>query len=88
MMKGKRYFPLGFLLAGVLTAVTLSASAAEDMQLEPCVNGEVSASGLYPSQEAENQALAAEEVANPRDIGSGDDDLISAFGGSRDDFQR
>ena len=88
MMKGKRYFPLGFLLAGVLTTITLHASAAEDMQLEPCVNGDVSASGLYSSQQAENQALAAEEITKPSDIGSGNNDLISAFGGSRDDFQR
>ena len=88
MMKGNRSFPLGYLFAGVLTVITLSAGAAEDLQLEPCVNGDVSASGLYPSQAAEDQALAAEEITKPRDIGSGNDDLISAFGGSRDDFQR
>ena len=88
MMKGNRYFPRVLVLAGVLAGFTVSASAAEDLQLEPCINGDVSASGLYPSQSAENQALAAEDIANPKDIGSGKEDLISAFGGNRDDFQR
>ncbi len=35
------------------------AFAEEDLGLEPCVNGEVSASGLYVTQAEENRALAA-----------------------------
>jgi hypothetical protein len=35
----------------------LSALAGESNALEPCINGEVSASGLYPSQAEEDAAL-------------------------------
>ncbi len=36
----------------------LSTLAGEANALEPCINGEVSASGLYPSQAEEDAALA------------------------------
>lgn len=36
----------------------LSTLAGESNTLEPCINGEVSASGLYPSQAEEDAALA------------------------------
>ncbi len=34
------------------------ALAEDDLDLEPSINGEVSASGMYPTQEEEDQALA------------------------------
>ena len=36
----------------------LSTVAGETNALKPCINGEVSASGLYPSQAEEDAALA------------------------------
>jgi hypothetical protein len=42
---------------GVANLVT---AAPEDPALEPCMNGEVSASGLYPTQTQEDAALARE----------------------------
>lgn len=41
------------------TVIFSSAFAAGDLSLEPCINGAVSASGLYASQEIEDRALAA-----------------------------
>ncbi len=35
------------------------ASAADNYQLEPCMNGFVSASGLYPTQGAEENSTAS-----------------------------
>lgn len=47
-------------LAGVLSAGgnLLAAESAVDLSLEPCMNGAVSASGLYPTQAAEDVAFA------------------------------
>ena len=39
----------------LLFALTSSAVSADDHSLEPCVNGDVSRSGNYPSQEMEDQ---------------------------------
>jgi hypothetical protein len=42
-----------------LSLLTMSIAQANDfdsLDLEPCINGEVSASGLYPSQELEEAA--------------------------------
>ena len=40
-----------------VVALTLGSTtiAAEDVSLEPCINGDVSRSGNYPSQEMEEQ---------------------------------
>ena len=38
-------------------AIPAAANATEDM-LEPCINGDVSASGNYPTQELEDLTLA------------------------------
>ncbi len=48
------------LLASLITAGLSSgqAFAEDDLALEPSINGEVSASGMYPTQEEEDQALA------------------------------
>lgn len=41
-----------------LTLLTGSLAAASDLSLEPCVNGGVSTSGIYPSQAMERQIHA------------------------------
>lgn len=49
------------LLLTSLIAVAFSSSqafAGDDLELEPSINGEVSASGMYPTQEEEDRALA------------------------------
>ena len=77
---------------GVSASGLYESQAREDLQLEPAVSGGVSASGLYPSQALENAAVdrkkAAAATANEDRLGSGEDDVISAFGGHRDDFSR
>ncbi|MDJ0862568.1 MAG: hypothetical protein QNK18_15700 [Gammaproteobacteria bacterium] len=87
MMKGARNFAQGILVGGFV-ALSVAASAADEMQLEPCVNGDVSASGRYPSQAAENAAMVAERKTKTDDIGSGNDAFISAVGGDREDLVR
>ena len=42
------------ILAGIILAST-QAVADETTELEPCINGEVSASGLFANQKAENK---------------------------------
>ncbi len=39
----------------LLLALTSSAVSADDHSLEPCINGDVSRSGNYPSREMEDQ---------------------------------
>lgn len=78
-------------ILALLTLVLLGSGPAfgaepTEEELEPCINGAVSASGSFASQEQENAARMAE--AEPETIGSGDDALISAFGGNRDNFLR
>ncbi len=49
------------LLLTIFIAVAFASSPAfaeDDLELETCINGEVSASGMYPTQEEEDQALA------------------------------
>ncbi len=48
------------LLTSVIAVAFASspAFAEYDLELESCINGEVSASGMYPTQEEEDQALA------------------------------
>lgn len=41
---------------------------AENYELEPCVNGEVSASGLFPTQEAEDRFIISQLQASNWDL--------------------
>jgi hypothetical protein len=41
-----------------LAGTTLAAQAVDPNRLEPCINGQVSASGLYPTQAEEDAAFA------------------------------
>lgn len=41
-----------------VSLVLLSLPALADTSLEPCINGDVSASGSFPSQEMEDQIMA------------------------------
>ena len=88
MMKGVKNFAQAIVVGGYIALAATAANAADELQLEPCVNGDVSASGLYPSQAAEKAARVAEREPKTDDIGSGSNALISAFGGDRDDFVR
>jgi hypothetical protein len=45
---------LGLLLS--LLGANVHAGAYENESLEPCINGQVSASGLYPTQAQEDRA--------------------------------
>jgi len=49
---------ISFVLFG-LYAITANALASDyDLSLEPCINGDVSESGLYASQEAEDRLVS------------------------------
>lgn len=77
-------------LAGIVTLGTTTV-LAEDQALEPCINGGVSATGLYETQALEDAASGNNMQFTASDddsIGDGEDDVISAFGGHRDDFLR
>ena len=79
------------LLGATLAAGTPAVLADEqDLTLEPCINGGVSATGRFESQAIEDKVLRGENEAaiSNQGIGSGADDVISAFGGHRDDFLR
>lgn len=74
--------------AALLLGLTTIA-AAENLDLEPCINGEVSPSGLYPNQAQADAATATAAIVKDSEwLGSGEDDVIAAFGGNRDDFER
>ena len=47
---------------------TVQAESVENLDLEPCINGGVSATGNYPSQAAEDHALARSEVSKSEDL--------------------
>ena len=47
-------------LATCLTVTNPLAAAPGDAELEPCMNGGVSASGLYPTQAQEDAAIKQE----------------------------
>jgi hypothetical protein len=51
-----------------LSVSTISHADEQDHELEPCINGGVSATGLYPSQAIENAALADVNLAENSDI--------------------
>ena len=52
-----------------LCIASISAMAEEyDLQLEPCINGEVSASGLFPTQEDEDRFVRAQYEATNKAV--------------------
>ncbi len=56
----------GATLAIILAGSTAFASSNFDPSLEPCINGGVSARGLFASQAEENRHFAAEDLPDPR----------------------
>jgi len=88
-MKSTKFLP-HLLLSGFLALNTAAVFAdKQNLELEPAVSGDVSASGLYESQALEDSAVALKKAAANEDrLGSGEEDVISAFGGHRDDFSR
>ena len=46
-----------YLVAAALLSTAINANAV-DLSLEPCINGEVSASGNFPNQSMEDQVYA------------------------------
>jgi hypothetical protein len=60
MFRGDAVFPNYLPLVFSLLAFSVSASdqPAVDLDLEPCVNGEISASGTFPTQAMEEQVDA------------------------------
>jgi len=57
-------------LFSLCIASTSAMAEAYDLQLEPCINGEVSASGLFPTQEDEDRFVRARyEATNIVDPG-------------------
>ena len=76
------------LLAGA--CLNIQASGV-DFDLEPRINGSLSASGQYESQALEDTANRNRDYAisfEENSIGDGSGDVIFAFGGNRDDFLR
>jgi len=55
-----------------LSMSTVGHADEQDYELEPCINGGVSATGLYPSQAIENTALADVNLAENSDIPGSD----------------
>lgn len=52
-----------------LFAITTSALAFDyDLSLEPCINGDVSESGLFPSQEEEDRFVSDRLMASNLDL--------------------
>lgn len=88
-MENTKFLP-HLLLSGFLALNSAAVFAdTQNLELEPAVSGGVSASGLYESQALEDSAVALNKAAANEDrLGSGEDDVISAFGGHRDDFSR
>jgi hypothetical protein len=58
-----------------LLGTGLTAAAANPNALEPCINGQVSASGLYPTQAEEDAAFA-----EAKRLGQGVNGRVSASG--------
>lgn len=56
-MKNKLSIAIFTSLFGI-SGIGLAAGAVDANALEPCINGAVSASGLYPTQSEEDKALA------------------------------
>ena len=64
-----KYLPMLFSLLAFSVDAGEGAGAGFSMDLEPCINGAVSESGAYPSQEMEDQIRAylawRKEIGNP-----------------------
>jgi hypothetical protein len=56
-MKTKLIITINAVLFAV-AGTALAAQAIDPSRLEPCINGQVSASGLYPTQAEEDAAFA------------------------------
>ena len=81
------------LITGFLAFASAASVAADrDLDLEPCMNGDVSATGQYETQVQEDAASRDQQKSSvtvmEQRLGSGENDVISAFGGHRDDFSR
>ena len=50
-----------FALFGLYAMATNALAMGDDLSLEPCINGGVSESGLFPSQEAEDRFISARQ---------------------------
>lgn len=90
-MRHLKAFSPALLLAGSLVVSSATVFAGkQNLDLEPCINGGVSASGSFETQALEDAAMRHKrQVASiDVDVASGVDDVISAFGGRRDDFLR
>lgn len=69
--------------AALLSSCIISTSAmAEnpDLSLEPCENGQVSASGLFPTQAAEDRFVKAQYEARQRELEPCSNGSVSASG--------
>ena len=89
-MESTKFLP-HLLLSGVLALNSAAVFAdTQNQELDPAVSGGVSASGLYESQALEDSAVAVKKApaatADEDRLGSGEDDVITAFGGHRDPF--
>ena len=64
----KRTLIIVMSMTGWLTIAsgTYAAQVEESHRLEPCLNGEVSATGLYPTQAEEDAALAKAQARTGR----------------------
>jgi hypothetical protein len=88
-MKKLRVFSPVLLIAGGLALSAGSVSADNrNLDLEPCINGGVSASGSYETPAHEDAAQLRKQLVFKADVASGAEDVIAAFGGQRDDFLR
>ena len=91
-MESIKFLP-HLVLSGLLAFnSTLANAADQDLDLEPCINGNVSANGLYETQALEDNASNKDQkqvmTIEQNRLGSGEEDVVSAFGGHRDDFSR
>ena len=89
-MESIKFLP-HLLLSGFLALNSAAVFAdKQNLELEPAVSGGVSASGLYASQALEDSAVdlktAPVATVDEDRLGSGVDDVITAFGGHRDPF--
>jgi len=90
-MKPIKSLSQAVLLVGTLAVgATIAVADDQNLALEPCINGGVSATGRFETQALEDAALrgASEVAISDEALGSGHTDVISAFGGQRDDFLR
>ena len=91
-MESTKFLPHLVLTGLLVFSGTLVNAADQDLNLEPCINGDVSANGLYETQALEDAAGNKDQkqvvTIEQNQLGSGEEDVVSAFGGHRDDFIR